>query len=113
MLDWALWQVAFATGNTQKKFLGRYRSESVIRQIGLKIQRDHVYQRKTLLQELLGPSPDLERIILQAQCCVVVTVDEHNRLSKIDGGEKYRIAGITVYDMLDETTVLPETEWRT
>jgi hypothetical protein len=85
----------------------------VIRQTGLKIQRDHVYQRKTLLQELLGPSPDLERIIGRAQCCVVVTADEHNRLSRTDGGEKYRIAGIAVYDMLDETTVVPEVEWKT
>ena len=95
MLDWALWQVAFATSNSQRKFLGRYRSESVIRQIGQKIQRDHVYQRKTLLQELLGTSPDLERIIVRAQCCVVVTVDEHSRLGKV------------------ETTVVPEKEWST
>ena len=111
MLDWALWQITFATGNTQRKFLGRWRSEIVIRQVGLKIERDHVYQRKTLLEELLGPSPDLERIVARAQCCVVVTADEHRSLRLIDGGEKYRVAGITVYDMLDETKVTLEQLW--
>jgi hypothetical protein len=112
MLDWALWQVTFATGNTQKEFLGRWRSESVIRQVGLKTERDHVYQRKTLLEGLFSSSPDLDGIIARAQCCVVVTADEHRSLSRIDGGEKYRIAGITVYDMLYETKVVPELEWR-
>src|SRR5258708_3462133 len=101
MLDWALWQVTFATGNTQKKFLGRWRTERVIREVGLKIERDHVYQRKTLLEELLGPSPDLDRIIAQAQSCMVLTADEHKTLNRIDGGEKYRRAGIIVYDMLN------------
>ena len=111
MLDWALWQITFATGNTQRKFLGRWRSESVIRQIGLKIERDHVYQRKTLLEELLGPSPDLERIVARAQQCVVVTADEHRALRLVDGGEKYRLAGIAVYDMFDETKIVPELKW--
>lgn len=111
MLNSALWQVTYATGNTQTKFLGRWRSESVICRIGLKIERDHVYQRKTLLEELLGPSSDLDRIIARAQCCVVVTADEHRSLSPIDGGEKYRVAGITVYDMLYGTKVVPELEW--
>jgi hypothetical protein len=85
LLNSVLWEVAFATGNDQSRFLGRYRSETVIRQIGLKIQRDHVYRRKTLIQELLGPSPDLQPIILRAQCCVVVTTDERSRLSRTRG----------------------------
>lgn len=34
MLDCALWKVAHATGNTQHKFMGRYRSETVTTQAG-------------------------------------------------------------------------------
>jgi hypothetical protein len=103
MLDAALWQVAFATGNTQSKFMGRYRSEAVITQAGVKIQRDHAHRRAVLLAELLGPSPDLDSIIERAQCCCLVTEDEHRRLSgiAIDGWERYGAAEIVVYDMLD------------
>jgi hypothetical protein len=101
MLDAALWQVAFATGNTQSSFMGRYRSEAVITQVGLKIQRDHAHRRAALLSELLGPSPDLDSIIERAQCCCVVTEDEHRRVTAvaIDGWERYAAAGIVVYDM--------------
>lgn len=105
MLTGALWQVAYATGNTQRKFMGRYRSESVITKAGLKIERDHAYRRAILMGELLGPSPDLDAIIERAQRCCLVTGDEHRRLHKveIDGWERYRAAGITIYDMLTET----------
>ncbi len=112
MLRRAIWNVAFATGNKQGASLGRYRTESVIRHTGQKIERDHVYQMSTLLTELLGPSSDLDQIVARAQCIVVVTADEHRKLSKIDGGEKYRLAGVTVYDMLDETKVVPELMWK-
>jgi hypothetical protein len=87
LLDELLWQVTYATGNTQKKFMGPYRSERVITEVGLPIERDHVYQRKTLLQLLLGPAPDLDEILKLAQCCVVLTADEHRRVSDIDGVE--------------------------
>jgi len=51
LLDELLWQVTFATGNTQSKFMGRYRGARVIGEVGVLIERDHVYQRKNLLQE--------------------------------------------------------------
>ena len=101
MLDAALWQVVFATGNTQKKFMGPYRGETVITRPGLKIQRDHAYRRVTLLSELFGPSPDLDSIIDRAQCCCIVTEDEHRRLTAIDidGWDRYTAANIVMYDM--------------
>ncbi len=100
MLDEAIWQVTYATGNTQSTFMGRYRSERVITEVGLKIERDHVYRRKTLLQMLLNPSADLEQILDFAQCCVVITAEEHRSVDAIDGWQKYEAAHITVYDML-------------
>ena len=111
LLDEVLWQVTFATGNTQNKFMGRYRSAKMVRVAGLKIERDHVYRRKTLLRELIGPSPDLDRIIARSQCCVVLTADEHRLVSDIDGGKKYTLAGVTVYDMCDQTEVDSEALW--
>ncbi len=111
LLDQVLWQVTFATGNTQSNFMGRYRSAKTVHVAGLKIERDHVYRRKTLLQELLGPSPNLDRVIARAQCCVVLTADEHRSVSNIDGGKKYKLAGIKVYDMCHQAEVDPESLW--
>lgn len=102
MLVHGLWQIAIATGNTQSSFFGRYRSEGVIRETGLKIERDHIYRKENLIEQLLEGDPDLDAIIARAQCCVV-TQPEHDRLGavdkRIDGWERYRVAGITVYDM--------------
>jgi hypothetical protein len=105
MLDCALWKVAHATGNTQHRFMGRYRSETVTTQAGLKIQRDHAYGRATLIDALLGRLPNLDTIVDRAQCCCLVTEDEHQRLNRVEiyGWERYRIAGIAIYDMLTET----------
>jgi hypothetical protein len=102
MLVHVIWEVAKATGN----FYGRYRSEGVIERGGDPIQRDHIYKKSTLVEELLSPSPDLDRVMGRALCCIV-TKKEHDRLHDIDkkrdGWDRYRAAGIVVYDMLDQT----------
>jgi hypothetical protein len=102
MLIHGIWEVAKATGD----FCSRHRSEQVIRTVGTRIQRDHIYKKSTLVEELLNPSPNLDRVIEQARCCIV-TVEEHQALHRIDsdldGWDRYRAAGIVVYDMLDET----------
>ena len=104
MLVHGLWQVAVATGN----FYARYRSETVIQKVGLKVQRDHICKKKALIAELLGPKPDIEKIIERA-CCCIVTAEEHKRLHDIDesldGWDRYRAAGIVVYDMLDGSKI--------
>jgi hypothetical protein len=105
MLVHGIWEVARATGD----FQSRYRSKRVIRTAGTRIQRDHIYKKSTLVEELLSPSPDIDRVIEQARCCIV-TADEHQRLHDIDGDldgwDRYRATGIIVYDMLDETRVV-------
>jgi hypothetical protein len=104
MLVHGIWEVAKATGN----FNGRYRSQSVIDRTGLTIQRDHIYKKKTLVDELLRPAPDLDMIIERARCCIV-SVDEHQRLhgvgNDLDGWDRYRAAGVIVHDMLQQTRI--------
>ncbi len=89
--------------------MGRYRSVRVINKSGLPIQRDHINKKAALISELLGPSPDLDAIIERAQCCVV-TDDEHAQLgavsAEIDGWDRYRAAGISVYDMMTGSKVV-------
>jgi hypothetical protein len=104
MLAHGIGEVAKATGD----FCGRYRSEAVIRNPGQKIRRDHIYQKRTLVEELLGPAPNIDSIIERA-CCCIVTEEEHVKLHalspKLDGWERYRAAGIVVYDMQNESPV--------
>ena len=102
ILKQAIWEVAYATGNMQSRFLGRYRSELVVQNIGLKLERDHVHQMANLLQELLRQDCDLQSIIQRSECCII-TREEHLRLTAlpkaIDVWERYRQAGIVVMDM--------------
>jgi hypothetical protein len=102
ILKQAIWEVAYATGNTQSRFLGQYRSESVIQNIGLKIERDHVHQMANLIEELLCADCDVQSIVLKSECCII-TREEHLRLTSlprsIDGWERYRHAEIVVMDM--------------
>ncbi len=102
MLVHALWEIAFATGNKQSSFFGRYRSEGVLRQAGLKIQRDHIYRKEKLIEQLLWPRQQISMRSLLKRNVVSVT-EGRTRLApsestrKLDGWERYRIAGIAVY----------------
>ena len=104
MLVHSLWEVARCTGN----FAGRYRSDDVIRTVGVRIQRDHIYRKSALVDELLLPSADIDSVISHAICCVV-SIDEHRRLhlvnAGLDGWDRYAAADIVVHDMLTRATL--------
>lgn len=98
MLNRTLWLVVELSGN----FNCRYRSEGVLSKVGERIQRDHIYTRKSLVDMLLKPSPDYEEIINKAVCCVVTPV-EHKKLSDVpksfEGFDRYKEAEVVYYDM--------------
>ncbi len=100
MLVHALWEVARVSGN----FYPRYRSKTVTTTIGLRIQRDHIHQKKRIV-ELLIANPDYQSsdAVDKAQCCIV-TDAEHRELHRIDqtidGFDRYRVAGIEICDMM-------------
>jgi len=104
MLVCVIWQVAMVSGD----FYPRYRSLSVIRTPGIRIQRDHIFKKKALVEELLAEKPDIDFIIERSLCCVV-TADEHKKLHDIDGGldgwDRYTAAEIIVYDMSNDLPV--------
>ena len=70
--------------------------------VGIRIQRDHIYPRKQLVDEVLAREVALTSIVERARCCIV-TKEEHDRLSKVEasiqGHERYRLAGVEVRDM--------------
>jgi len=104
MLNIGIWQVAWASGD----FYSRYRSAAVISTPGLTIQRDHIYQKKLLVQRLLSTDVDFDSVIAHSQCCIV-TLDEHRSLHQVNGGldgwDRYQAAKIQVYDMVDKKPV--------
>jgi len=102
MLNHAIWEVAYATGN----FKGRYRSQGVIDRVGIEIQRDHVHQKKDTVGRLLKGQTSVEQAVRDTIHCVV-TREEHLRLSdysklnpEVDGWNRYNNIGIVVHDML-------------
>lgn len=100
MLVHALWEVARVSGN----FYPRYRSKDVTARTGLKIQRDHIYQKKHIVERLLkDPNYKSSTAVEKAQCCIV-TKAEHEKLHRIDpnvdGFDRYRVAKIEICDML-------------
>ncbi len=104
MLNHAIWLVTEASGN----FYGRYRSASVIEKAGQPIQRDHVFPRAKLVDELLRANCDAHSIVERSFCCIV-TRAEHQELSHFDESltdwDRYRAAKIRVIDMLTSKPV--------
>ena len=98
LIDRALWLVAELSGD----FSPRYRSDGVLRNPGMKVQRDHIYPRKMLIAEILSEGADFGTVIERSICCLV-TEEEHKRLSavpsSVTGWERYKQASVVVRDM--------------
>jgi hypothetical protein len=97
-----IWAITEAHG----KYKTRFRSGGVLMTADCKIQHEHVYPRKELIDEIMEAPENCDRILENAVACVV-TEEEHRLLTKIskenadlNGWDRYKKAGITVYDML-------------
>jgi hypothetical protein len=100
MLNHAIWEVNQAQG----RFSDRYRSSTAISNVGVEIQRDHVFQKKILIDSLLQNTQDVNSVLRKATCCVI-SREEHTRLTRhrkemqVDGWLTYIGCGIVVHDM--------------
>jgi len=94
LLSVCIWKITEADG--KKKV--RYWSEGAILNQGMKLQHEHVYERKELINRLLT-NENIEFVVKDAIACMV-TVDEHRKLraSTDSGWERYKSVGIRVYD---------------
>ncbi|GAB2578970.1 hypothetical protein [Spirosoma areae] len=103
MLKEALWHITYYSGD----FLGRYRSSEVINQLGVPIQREHVFELSKLVERLLNNEIiETEEIISHTTHCIVSKI-EHDKLTAyskqnphVHGWDRYTNAGIIVHDML-------------
>jgi hypothetical protein len=102
MLNHAVWEVTIARGD----FVPEHRSHGVQNGVvGAKIQREHVYPRKRIVDAILEKQEPLEEILRRVIHCVV-TVDEAARLNKVpatvDGWKRYSDAEVDVYSYAGE-----------
>jgi hypothetical protein len=98
MLHHAVWEVSIALGDSRPEF----RSAGFLKQTeGTKTQREHVYKRQRIVEDILRNEEPLDAIVKRIVHCMV-TKDEHEKLDDIpdknlDGWARYRAAGIEVF----------------
>lgn len=91
-----LWNVSQIDG----KYSTRYCSEGTLNDIDEKVQHEHVITRKECTRRLLETPENIKEILSEVLACVV-TESEHKKLSSVknaSGWDRYKIAGIRVYD---------------
>lgn len=102
LLSIAIWKYTEADG----KFRTRWRSRGALHERDLKLlNHEHVVPRKVLRDQMLREPERCEELMALAVGCVV-TRDEHRLLNEVsrrdpalDGWDRYRAAGIDVFDM--------------
>ena len=101
-LSRALWKITEAeAGGRSGKLRIRYRSKESLSPTHGKLQHEHVYQQREMIEELIAHPDRVEEIVSKAIACVV-TKEEHRRLHRIarsvDGWARYLQTGIVVVD---------------
>ena len=107
-MDELIWHIGTVDGQiglVYKKYDLKHRSEGVVR-LGIgdtkKLHQEHVIPRKILKNKLVDAKniKEINKILKKIKVCVV-TREEHKRLelTKKFGWEKYKSAGIKVFDV--------------
>lgn len=103
VIDSMIWNITGANG----KYKLPYISVSAKNNPNLKVNHEHVSRKKMLIDDILQNPENLETILKQALACIV-TVEEHDRLNKIDkdnpeldGWKRYELAEIDVWDTIN------------
>lgn len=94
-------------GKTKTRYISQRARES-----SDKLVHEHVETRKHLADKLLKAGSDRQKLleILGTAVACTVTREEHSSLKDSESGWlRYKDAGITVYDQLNETVVEPWT----
>ena len=103
-LSIAIWKYTECNG----KYTTRFRSRGAVESPKGKLNHEHVFTRKSLIDELLSAPGDFETIMSKAVACTVLT-SEHALLRSVEkqnpslvGWDRYRAAGIEVFDLAEQ-----------
>jgi hypothetical protein len=104
VIDSMLWNITGAFG----KYNTRYISKEAMENHDIVKNHEHVFRKKNMINNILAHPEELDSILENAVGCTV-TIDEHKLLGEvdrsnkgIDGWERYKQAGISVYDCIKE-----------
>lgn len=103
VLSIAVWKYTECDG----KYTTRYRSEGALFAASSEVHHEHVITRKAIVDRLLQDPANVESILATSVGCVVLR-SEHRLLATVEqenkslaGWDRYRAAGITVWDLLE------------
>lgn len=101
LLDEIVWKATEAAGKSKSDT--RYVSETVYNGDGsIEVHFEHVDQKSIVIKNLLNRPKEIKDTLYNAKVCTV-TREEHKLLpNDRDGWERYKAAGIQVYDRLEE-----------
>ena len=101
LIDVCIWKITEADG----KYKTRYWSEGALDSPRSQWRHEHVFEKKELIQRLLG-GEKLGCVLADTVACIV-TKEEHLLLgaSSSSGWKRYRDAGIQVFDTTDMSTL--------
>lgn len=104
ILSIAVWKYTECDG----KYATRFRSEAALFAPSPQVHHEHVVPRKQLVDQMLA-NPELVRKILGEAIGCVVLRSEHRALAQVEkaddslsGWDRYRTAGIVVWDMKNQ-----------
>ncbi len=100
VIDLMLWNITGAYGKLNTKFV----SEGAITSKDEKLQHEHVFTKKYLINRILNEPDNLDSIFELAFACIV-TEKEHHKLSNVkdvEGWSRYVNAGIKVFALDDD-----------
>ena len=110
MLKICIWKYTEAEGPSKHKT--RYRSTGSLRSSNEKLNHEHVVTSKSIRSRIMENPEDFERILHEAIACTVL-VSEHRLLNQtekrrpeLNGWDRYRAAGIEVWDLLEGVRVV-------
>jgi hypothetical protein len=116
LLSILIWKLTEAHG----KYSLRYRSLGALQKHAYpgpgKFIHEHVHTRKSLIGRMIGGDEPLTQVLADAVACLVTSVED-KLLRKVpndlQGWDRYRNAGIAVFDMEEEAWLLPPTgKWQ-
>lgn len=103
----AVWKYTESDG----KYSTRYRSEAALDAPSQLVHHEHVTTRRSLVDQMIAEPANVEKIMSTAIGCVVLR-SEHATLGAIEranpsvmGWDRYRLAGITVWDLAERQRV--------
>lgn len=107
VLKVAVWKYTECDG----KYTTRFRSEAALSAPPKLVHHEHVFPIRTIVDRLIADPGNAETTMRSAVACVVLR-SEHVALSvaeaadpTITGWERYRMAGIAVWDLLEQVRV--------